>query len=445
MRVLLISPYELGHQPFGLASPAAWLREHSHQVTCVDLAITPLPENVVRSADAIGLYLPMHTAARMAESIVRRVRRLNPNVAIAAYGLYAPLNDEYLRSLGVTAVIGGEFEPALVTWLDALEHEGDRARPTVLSLDRLLFVEPDRATLPPLQRYAKLYIDGEQRVVGYTEASRGCKHLCRHCPVVPVYNGAFRIVQIETVLDDIRAQVAAGAQHITFGDPDFLNGPVHARRVVEQLHAEFPDLTFDVTIKVEHLVLRPDLVPFLAESRCVLITSAIESVQNRVLKLLDKGHNRAGFEYVVRLCRDAKIALAPTFIPFTPWTTRADYIELLECIADLDLIESVHPVQLALRLLIPNQSRLLELDDVQRVIGPYNAAALLYPWQHPDPEVDCLAADVLGIVNAAQRNGQSRFETFAEIWEFVRKTPLPENYALMPRATVPYLDEPWFC
>jgi len=41
--------------------------------------------------------------------------------------------------------------------------------------------------------------------------------------------------------------VAAGATHITFGDPDFLNGPGHALKVVRAAHAEFPRLTFDFT------------------------------------------------------------------------------------------------------------------------------------------------------------------------------------------------------
>src|SRR5439155_1234828 len=96
--------------------------------------------------------------------------------------------------------------------------------------------------------------DGSRRTVGYTEASRGCRHLCRHCPIVPIYNGQFRIVPVGVVLADVDAQVRAGAGHITFGDPDFFNGPTHALRVVERLHAAHPSVTYDVTIKVEHLL-----------------------------------------------------------------------------------------------------------------------------------------------------------------------------------------------
>jgi radical SAM superfamily enzyme YgiQ (UPF0313 family) len=90
--------------------------------------------------------------------------------------------------------------------------------------------------LPPLEKYAQLVLPGgARRTVGYTEASRGCKHLCRHCPVVPVYQGHFRIVQREVVMEDIRRQVAAGARHITFGDPDFFNGIGHAVELVRAL------------------------------------------------------------------------------------------------------------------------------------------------------------------------------------------------------------------
>ena len=56
----------------------------------------------------------MHTATRLAAPIIARgpprsIRRAR----ICAYGLYAPLNAEWLRSLGVDEVLGGEFEADL--------------------------------------------------------------------------------------------------------------------------------------------------------------------------------------------------------------------------------------------------------------------------------------------------------------------------------------------
>src|SRR4029077_6686131 len=131
------------------------------------------------------------------------------------------------------------------------------------------FIAPDRAGVPPLTRYAALQMpDGSTRVAGSTDATRGCKHLCRHCPIVPVYRGRFHAIPVDAVLADIRQQVAAGAQHFRFGDPDFLNGPTHARRIVERLAAEFPGLTYDATIKIEHLLKHASLLPVLAATGC---------------------------------------------------------------------------------------------------------------------------------------------------------------------------------
>src|SRR3970282_335889 len=120
-------------------------------------------------------------------------------------------------------------------------------------LPRLQFIAPDREGLPALERYASLRMpDGSRRIMGSTDASRACKPVWRRGPIVPVYQGQFRVVPLDVVMQDVRAQVAAGAQHISFGDPDFLNGPAHARRLMERLSREFPGLSYDVTIKIEH-------------------------------------------------------------------------------------------------------------------------------------------------------------------------------------------------
>jgi hypothetical protein len=258
---------------------------------------------------------------------------------------------------------------------------------------------------------------------------------------VPVYQGAFRIVQPDVVLEDIRRQIAAGAEHITFGDPDFFNGPAHAMRIVEALHREFPNITYDATIKVEHLRKHRDLVPRLKASGCLFVTSAVESVDGAVLEKLDKGHTRADFIEVVEEFRAAGLTLAPTFIPFTPWTTRESHRELLALLAELDLVDNVAPIQLALRLLIPNGSRLLELADIQSVVTDFDEPALLHRWRHPDPRVDTLAEQALKL--AAQQ--APRREVFRKMWDLVSDQPLTENFDLLPRAAIPYMDEPWYC
>jgi radical SAM superfamily enzyme YgiQ (UPF0313 family) len=441
VNVLLVSTYDLGRQPFGLASPAAWLSERGHHVLCADLCIDPLNPDRVREADLVALYLPMHTATRLAAQVIKKVRALNPAAHICCYGLYAPLNESHLRGIGAGTILGGEFEAGLVSLLDRLAAKSTLQTEPLISLHRLQFRVPLRSGLPPLEKYAHLQIEGLSKRAGYTEASRGCKHLCRHCPVVPVYQGNFRVVQPEVVLADIRQQVAAGAEHITFGDPDFFNGPTHAMRILDALHREWPEITYDATIKIEHLLKHRELLPCLRDTGCRFVTSAVESVDDVVLQKLDKGHTRADFIQVVREFRSVGLHLAPTFIPFTPWTTPQSYRELLELLAELDLVEHVAPVQLALRLLIPHASRLLELDDVQAVVRAFDQPALLYRWQHPDPQVDSLASQALRI--ASSRG--SRREIFAALWNLVSPRPLFEHLDLLPRTAVPYLDEPWFC
>ena len=447
MRIVLISTYELGRQPFGLASPAAWLRRAGFDVSAVDLSRQILDAELIRSAEKIALYLPMHTATRIAVVAIPKIRHIHPQARLCAYGLYAPVNRELLRELGVETIIGGEFEDGLLAWA-----QGSHEVPGI-SLSRLQFVTPDRRGLPTLDRYAHLTLpDGSTRVVGYTEATRGCKHRCRHCPIVPVYNGAFRIVQRDVVLADIRQQVAAGAQHITFGDPDFFNGPAHGLEVVRELHREFPKLSYDVTIKIEHLLKHADAVAELRDTGCSFVTSAVESVDDRVLELLDKGHTRLDFVRVAELFRDLSMFLVPTFVPFTPWTSLGGYEDLLLTIVELGLIEQVPPIQLAIRLLIPSGSRLLELEEMRGIVGEFDRQALSYRWKNPDPRVDELQKKIEVAVQDASKRKISRTATFEVLWNLLQRAkqeerplPIPSVPPSQNRATIPYLTEPWYC
>jgi hypothetical protein len=321
----------------------------------------------------------------------------------------------------------------------------------VISLARQKFLVPDRAGMLEPSKYASVVMPGgEHRVAGSTEATRGCKHLCRHCPIVPVYNGAFRVVQREIVLEDIRRQVAAGARHITFGDPDFFNGPSHAISIVEAMHRESPELTYDVTIKIEHLRKQDALLPALRDTGCLFVTSAVESVDDAVLEKFDKGHTRADFLAVAARFRELGMTLLPTFVPFTPWTTLEGYSDLLGVLAQESLTENVAPIQLAIRLLIPAGSRLLELPEVSAMVGPFDSAALVFPWKHEDARVDALAREISQLVQRGDRLKLSRTEIFGHIRRAANaaagnRTPNAVAHSLPKSAPVPYLDEPWYC
>ncbi len=453
MQALLISTYDMGRQPFGLASPAAWLRGAGVNVVCADLSKTKLDDEAVRGAHAIAFFLPMHTATRLALPVIDRVRAVNPSARLIAYGLYAPLNEDLLRARGVTEILGGEFEEDLVrvvmarTEDSAPQQSAGSKNSDLHGLPRLAFKVPDRSTLLPLARYATLQAGDERRTAGYTEASRGCKHFCRHCPIVPVYNGRFRIVPVDVVLADVEAQVAAGARHITFGDPDFFNGIKHALTVMEGFGRAFPGISYDVTIKVEHLLAHADAVPRLRDTGCAFVTSAVEAVDDQILLKLEKGHTRADFDRVVRLCAGAGPTLTPTFVAFTPWTTLEGYCDLLQTIDRLGLVEHVSPIQLAIRLLIPQGSRLLELKDIRGVARGFNPVSLTHPWTHSDPRVDALQTEVAAMVGA--RLSAPRCELFDRAWQAAHGAAgiaAPERTApVIPRATVPYLNEPWYC
>ena len=446
MRVLLVSTYEMGRQPFGLASPAAWLRAEGHEVTQADVSCTPMPKDAVEAAGLIAFFLPMHTATKLFLRLVDRVRAVNPRAHLCAYGLYAPLNERLLRGAGVGTILGGEFEEGLRDLARRLSN-GEPAPaepPAAISTSRQQFLVPDRKGLPPLGAYAQLVVGNGTRRVGYTEASRGCKHLCRHCPVVPVYNGLFRIVQSDIVLEDIRRQVAAGAAHITFGDPDFFNGPGHAIPIVEALHREWPWLSYDVTIKVEHLLKHRELLPVLQRTNCAFVTSAIESLDDAVLAKLAKGHTRADFLEALALTRSAGLPLAPTFIPFHPWTTLESYRDFLRTLAECGLSSQITPIQLAIRLLIPEGSLLMELPEVRDLVGHFDVRALSYPWHNPDPALDRLCATIQETIKRGEKHRTPRAEIFRQIWELAGAGEFPD-VPMADRATIPYLTEPWYC
>jgi len=450
LKVCLISTYDLGHQPFGIASPARWLEESGAIVNCMDLAVECIDQDAVKSAGLIAIYLPMHTATRLAIAVLPKIQKLNSSAHLAFYGLYATVNKDHLRNLGGKTIISGEFEDSLVQLYLRLVNQTFVQNSDLVSLKRQIFRVPKRSDLPNLNHYAKLKTGKAQSiVVGYTEGTRGCKHICRHCPIVPIYHGRFFVVQPEVVMADIRQQVEAGAKHITFGDPDFFNGPGHAIRLIESFHVEFPNLTYDATIKVEHLLAHRDKLRRLAETGCLFVTTAVEEVDDNVLVKLEKGHTRADFVEAVYATRAAGLTPSPTFIPFHPWTTPFGYIDLLAMITELDLIENVAPVQLAIRLLIPEGSRILELAEMKHYLGGFDAEKLSYTWTPVDPCADDLQSKVYETIQHGEREGATRRAIFEQVWVLAHNACEQSAPALPPEradsSPVPVLSEPWYC
>ncbi len=470
MKVLLVSCYELGHQPFTLASAWAVLEAAGFEVAALDASLGAPDPELVRGAGLVAISVPMHTALRLGVELSAELSALAPEAHICMFGMYAWMNAAHLLEGAADSILGGEVEPALVELARRLSRgeaiegiEGASTRKAIAGprLGKTAFELPVRRGLPALERYARLVgpRPGEERVVGYTEASRGCRYRCRHCPVVPVYDGRFFVVPTEIALADIEQQVAAGAGHITFGDPDFLNGPGHALDVVRRMHAAHPGLSFDITVKVEHVLRHRGLFKELGELGCAFVVSAVESLSDRVLLELDKGHTRADVIEAVRITRDAGIPLRPSLVPFTPWATLDDYLELVDFVFAEGLTGHVDPIQLSIRLLVPPGSALLwPRDGGRRPAGTggqaapelpawidgFDAHSFGYRWTHPDPRMDALQREVSRIVEEARDNVAKLSAIREAAYGAAGRAAAPLPPASGPDF-VPRLTESWFC
>ncbi len=460
--VLLLSCYELGHQPLNLASPLGFLRRAGFQPEVLDLSVDTLDEARVRETKFVGISVPMHTALRLGAVVARRVRELNVSAHICFYGHYASLNQEYLLQESGLAdtCLAGEFEESMVALVESLEEGVEVDRIPLLSglsfkgvdggagLQRLDYPEVAREGLRELKDYAHLQVGEELFLAGAVEATRGCRYLCRHCPIPPVYDRRFFVIPRDVVLDDVSQLVEKGARHITFADPDFLNGPGHVLAVVKEMHERFPALTFDFTTKIEHLLKHASLLPRLKEAGAVFVVSAVESLSDRILGLLDKGHTRRDVCDALKITREAGIVLRPSLVAFTPWTTREDYLDLLDFIEMERLQGQIDPVQLAIRLLIPPGSLLEKEPSLSGILLPLDAANFVYPWVHPDPEMDELYRVISELVETETRAGRAPVEIFDRIAEVVRGKSESEAGPRRPEfadQSAPRLTESWFC
>lgn len=445
MQILLISTYELGRQPVHIASPAAALLAAGFEVKVCDLAVESWDPLLVDWADAVAVSTPMHTAMRMAIEVGRSIKRSHPSTPVAAYGLYAGMVESGESSPFDRAIVG-EYERALVDWLTDLTVE----EPITIHLDRGGFRRPDRSLLPSLEQYARLSLDGRERLVGSVEASHGCIHMCKHCPLPVVYAGSLRVVDVDTVLEDIDQQVASGAAHITFGDPDFLNGPAHSLRVIRGMHKNHPQVTFDCTVKVEHILKHADVWDEFSALGCLFVVSAFESMNDDVLARLDKGHTAEEAALAVHILRNAGIDIRPSWLPFTPWTTRQDVDAMFRFISRHDLIASTDPVQMGIRLLIPPGSLMLDIDGIDAYLDSYDAEAISYTWSSAEAGMDELAAELMAIAEAgAATNTEAPIDTFMRQWfAVVDGTDLEQPMVAIGQGSTegrPRLTESWFC
>ena len=459
---LLLACYELGHQPLSLAWPLAKLRQYGLRAQAVDLAVESFPDQIVATCSFVGISVPMHTAMRLGVQAAQRVRYLNPSAHICFYGLYGWLNSDYLLSVNpgedhplADSILAGEVEESLAQLVAAV-NSGQKttdvpglvtaSSPGDPVMARLTFQKPDRSTLPTLDNYALFAQNGHRSQAGYVEATRGCLHKCLHCPVVPIYKGRFFIIPAEVVLADVRQQVAVGARHITFGDPDFLNGPGHALKIVRAMHDEFPWLTFNFTTKVEHILEKRAIISELGQIGAAFMISAFESTSDVVLDRLQKGHTLADLDQVLEIAEEAGVPIQPTWVPFTPWNTLEDYLTLLSWIESRGLVSHTPPIQLSIRLLIPPGSALTVYDNAGDWLGKLDRASFTYQWQHPDWRMDILQSEVAQIAEELSDRNQLAFDAIKRMaYGMTESEPPVISNRQWEKPAPPKLTEDWFC
>jgi len=434
VKVAVVACYELGYQPLHVAAVAGRLRARGHEVRCLDLSLEPWDPALAMWADRMAISVPMHTAMRIARRTVELARAASPQLPIAAFGLYAPM----LADIANRA-LAGEVDDAVVDWVE--DRDDDTGVHLGHGAARIGALVPARDLLPPLDRYVHLATAGEERMVAHTEASHGCAHRCRHCPVPVIYDGRIRIVDIGVVIGDIEQQVAAGARHVSFGDPDFFNGIHHALRVVRALRERFPDLTFDCTVKVEHILRHAEVWSEMADSGCLFVVSAFETIDEATLIRLAKDHTAADMAQAVSLLRDHRIEIRPSWMPFTPWTTLAEIQGLLDFVAVHDLVANVDPVQYTIRLLLPAGSLLLDHPDMIGHLGEFDPERGSYEWRSADPAMDDLQQRLVALVGGHTASQTDPSRTYNAIREACGLAPV-ELKAGAPRAR---LTETWFC
>ena len=445
IRVLAVSTYELGHQPLVLARLASTFKSAGVDYVLCDNSVanktfTNYEDFLLRDEAPTHLFIsvPMHTATQLGKEIAIRARAaLGNSVRIIAVGLYSNVAVASCDAFD-SAIVSVDSQKVLEVL--GIQHKDSASQPPRSS-------GPDRSALPGLANYAHLISAGEKQLVGYVETTVGCAHMCRHCPVPVVFNGKFKAVPANEVLSQINQLYEEGAKHITFGDPDFLNGPAHALRIVRAMREIHPDLTFDATVKVEHVLEHPEIWAELAQLGLKFIVSAFEHTSDEILTRLGKGHSRSDIVTALALLRENRIEVRPSLMPFTPWTDRGSLIDLIEFLFDYDLVESIDPVQLSIRLLVPLNS--LVLADSGTAFGNWNSELLSYEWASQDPVIDQLQTELAAIAEESQAIEQDSLTTFNRmrnaIYARFNLAPPVRSQTSSTCWDRPRLSESWFC
>ena len=304
---------------------------------------------------------------------------------------------------------------------------------------------PDRTIFPNISEYTRLIDEETNRITGSVETTYGCKHLCTHCPVPIQFQGSFKTFSEKKIIDDVSNQIELGAEHISFNDPDFFNGPKFSLKILEKLNKKYPLITYDSTIKVEHILKYKDYFKELNNLNMLFVISAFESTNDFILKVLNKNHTSTDLEDTIELSKIYNVDIRPTWMPFTPWTRLEDLCNIIELIENYELRDTVDPIQLTIKLLIPKQSLIIDSPEIKEYLGQYDAESFSYFWSYEDPKVDDLQKSLFNyVVKNEKLDMKEQYIGLVRLIEKFTNTNIIKNNTYNYRNT-PKLSETWFC
>ena len=428
MKILLLSFYDLGKQPKIISELYKKLDNGSNQIDVVDYSIEE-KNLTLDNYDVLGIYASMHTASVLAEQYLRD-RKL-PN-KLFVFGLYANVFSEMFSDFqSIHSFDSDELESLLEVQLNpnySFKHS-----------------VPDRTILPSITDYSHIVDGSNNLIAGSVETTYGCKHECTHCPVPIEFKGMFKTFGTEKIITDVTNQVEEGAKHISFNDPDFFNGPKHALKILQLLNEKHPSITYDSTIKVEHILKYPDYFQELKNLNMLFVISAFETTNDHVLNILQKNHSFNDLNKAVELSLENNIDIRPTWMPFSPWTEQNDLISIIKLIENYKLRETVDPIQLTIKLLVPKNSLILKRPEMKEYLLDYDPASFSYAWKYQFPNIDNIQNELFTyVLQHESENEYTQYLGLVDILESHTNETLlnSEKYS---QRIVPKLSETWFC
>ncbi|MBO2537224.1 arsinothricin biosynthesis radical SAM protein ArsL [Rummeliibacillus suwonensis] len=409
MNILLISNFEGGFQPNTVATAATPLIKAGFNVSILDTYVEGIVEEKFINQDLVAIAVPLFDAVSAGVEISKRVYQINPRAHITFFGQHATINANRLAGKYSDSCICGEWEQPLTLLAKHISGEHQEELPGVLFAENALKGEtippymsrnhldlPSRHLLPPLYKYPQKQINKilqSEAVVGSTEIARGCHHKCLYCSVFAAYGGKVILVPEDIVLEDVRSLVKGGMTHLTFIDADFFNAKYHGIKILRKLHQEFPQLTYDFTTRIDHILENKDTLQEMKKLGVKFITSALEFPSEEVLDAVAKDTSVADIEEAITYLREIGIQLNPTFIMFNPWSKLEDLTTFRTFVEDNELGKIIDPIQYETRLYLYKGSPLLSKESIKALeLKEYE---FYYDWKHPDSRLDELYYEML--------------------------------------------------